>query len=76
MKFSHSKVPWNCIAKKIIETEFRVYFYILYKDQFSILNLAILKKLLFAYSENTLNGEISTKSMYISLNNYTYYNYF
>jgi hypothetical protein len=29
------------------------------------------KKLLYAYTETTLNGEISNKSVYISVNNNT-----
>ncbi len=34
------------------------------------------KKLLYAYRENALNVERSTKSVYISVNNYTYYEYY
>ncbi len=30
-----------------------------------------LKKMLYAYTENTLHGELSTESVYISVNNNT-----
>jgi hypothetical protein len=33
--------------------------------------LSIKQKLLYAYTETTLNGEISTESVYNSVNNYT-----
>jgi hypothetical protein len=36
-----------------------------------IIFLLSLKTLLYAYTENTLNGEISTESVYISDNNNT-----
>ncbi len=48
--------------------------YILAKDeQFTkyIFWLSLKQKLLYAYTENTLNGEISTESVYISVNNNT-----
>jgi hypothetical protein len=33
--------------------------------------LSLKQKLLYAHTENTLNGEISTESVYISVNNNT-----
>jgi hypothetical protein len=42
-------------------------------EQFTIFIfwLSLKQKLLYAYTENTLNGEISTESVYISVNNNT-----
>jgi hypothetical protein len=42
-------------------------------EQFTkfIFQLSLILKLLYAYTENTLHGEISTESVYISVNNNT-----
>ncbi len=37
--------------------------------QQKILKISLKQKLLYAYTENTLNGEISTESVDISVNN-------
>jgi hypothetical protein len=44
-----------------------------YDEQFTkfIFWLSLKQKLLYAYTENTLNGKISTESVYISVNNNT-----
>jgi hypothetical protein len=44
-----------------------------YDEQFTkfIFCLSLKQKLLYAYTENTLNGEISNESVYISVNNNT-----
>ncbi len=39
--------------------------------QYFIFWLSLKQKLLYAHTENTLNGEISTESVYISVNNNT-----
>jgi hypothetical protein len=52
----------------------RMWGYILAKDeQFKNKNfwLSLKQKLLYAHTETTLNGEISTESVYISVNNNT-----
>jgi hypothetical protein len=45
--------------------------YILPLDEQFTKFLSLKQKLLYAYTENTLNGEISTESVYISVNNNT-----